>query len=76
MVVGFEVGEYSLSGALEYHTLILFLKGTTMKYKFILVSPWLLKSPVSSRETDWKGLCSDLPVSHPGWVKVPKLPVP
>ena len=25
-----------------------FLKGTIMKYKFILVSPWLLKSPVIS----------------------------
>ena len=23
-----------------------FLKGTLMKYKFILFSPWLLKSPV------------------------------
>ena len=36
-----------LSWALEYHTLILFfLNGTRMKYKFILFSPWLLKSPV------------------------------
>ena len=33
--------------AAEYQTLILFLKGTIMKYKFILFSPWLLKSPVS-----------------------------
>ena len=33
--------------ALEYHTLIYtcFLKGTIMKYKFILFSPWLLESP-------------------------------
>ena len=31
--------------ALEYHTLKLFLKGTIMKKKFILFSPWLLKSP-------------------------------
>ena len=36
-----------LNWALEYHTLILFfLKGTLMKYKFILFSPWLLKRPV------------------------------
>ena len=33
--------------ALEYHTLILFSKGTIMKYRFILFSPWLLKSPVA-----------------------------
>ena len=34
--------------AVEYHTLILFFlkePGTMMKYKFILFSPWLLKSP-------------------------------
>ena len=36
-----------LNWALEYHTLILFLKGAIMKYKFILLSPWLFKSPVN-----------------------------
>ena len=39
----------SLNWALEYHTLILFfLKGTIMKYKFILFSPWLLQSLVKA----------------------------
>ena len=36
--------------ALEYHTLILFLKGTIMIKKFILFSPWLLKSPDNNRK--------------------------
>ena len=35
----------SLYWALEYHTLGFFLQGTLMKLKFILFSPWLLKSP-------------------------------
>ena len=37
-----------LNWALEYHTFFFtyFLKGTIMKYKFILFSRWLLKSPV------------------------------
>ena len=34
-----------LGFGIPYFTLILFLKGTIMK-KFILFSPWLLKSPV------------------------------
>ena len=39
--------DLNLYWALEYHALILFsLNGTIMKYKFILFSPWLLKSPV------------------------------
>ena len=38
--------ESGLNWALEYHTLIpFFLKGTIMKYKCILFSPWLLKNP-------------------------------
>ena len=51
----FHVGKFSgpqtldlaLNWALEYHTLIFFLNGTNMKYKFILFTPWLLKSPVN-----------------------------
>ena len=41
--------------ALEYHTLILVsLKGTIMKKKFILSSPWLLESPVKGfRDRVW-----------------------
>ena len=33
------------STMLEYFFLDLFLKGTTIKYKSILFSPWLLQSP-------------------------------
>ena len=41
--------------ALEYHTLILFLKGTIMKYKLILFSPWSLKSPVCVASFGFRG---------------------
>ena len=35
---------YPGSWALKYHTLILFLKGTIMKYKFILFLPGYFKA--------------------------------
>ena len=47
----------SVTWALEYHTLVhLFLKGTIMKYKFILFLPGYLKAQLR----DLKGSVSDL----------------
>ena len=47
-----------------------FLKGTNMKYKFILFSPWLLKSPVYILEVSRVISKATIVISacNPNWV--------
>ena len=46
-----------ITWALEHHTVILFLKGTIMKYKFIRFLPGYLKAQLLSIKPDLESYC-------------------